>query len=162
MKKLNALLLIAVLVLSTLMTASCGLFDQQHSLCEKCGKCNVADCDKNEHSDKCKCSSSSQNNGTPGAALPVYGELEGHEGFYMSIFGDPAQQTVEAYQDVVDLGCNWVYLDPWSGTGLDTAGLIKALEACEAVGLNALIMTNNTHNEREEDLQSFLELAKID
>lgn len=160
MKKVNALLLAVVLVLSTLMTASCGLFNQ-HSLCEECGKCTVEDCDKAEH-EKCKCSSSSNQGGAIPTALPVYGDIEGHEGFYLSIFGDPAQQTVEAYQQLVDLGCNWVYLDPWSGTGLNSSGLIKALEACEAVGLNALIMVNNTHNESDDDLQSFLELATID
>lgn len=94
--------------------------------------------------------------------LPVYGELAEGEGFYFSLFADPAQQTLEAYQNIVDCGMNWVYIDPWSGTYINSAGLIKALEMCEQVGLNALIMINNTHDGGIDEHVSFLDAATID
>lgn len=93
--------------------------------------------------------------------LPVYKELENpdKEGFHLAIFGDPAQQTVEAYQKIKDCGFRMVYIDPWSGTALDSDGLIKALECCEAVGLEAMFQIGNTHG---EEPKSFLDHAKID
>ncbi len=97
--------------------------------------------------------------------LPVYEKLENpqEDGMYFAIFADPAQQTVEAYQKIKDCGVRMVYLDPWNGTALDSDGLIKALEICEEVGLDAMIMTNNTHmTEDEEDLLSFVDEAKVD
>lgn len=94
--------------------------------------------------------------------LPTYAKLPEGEGFYFSLFADPAQQTLEAYQNIVDCGMNWIYIDPWSGTGINSAGLIKALELCEQVGLNALIMINNTHDSRVDEHVSFLDAATID
>ena len=138
MKRIFALLLVAVMIMATMLTTSCNLIAGSH-LCDECGKCPKSDCTAEGHSTKCICSLVS-------SELPVYGELEGHEGFHLSVFAEPAQQTVEAYQMLVDLGCNWVYIDPWSGTSLGSVGLAKALEVCEEVGLNAMIMTANGYN----------------
>lgn len=152
MKRFYALLLAAVTTLSVLATSSCTLIFGNDHLCEDCGKCTDSDCTLIGHSDKCTCAGSGE--------LPFYEALPDGEGFYLSIFADPAQQTVEAYQDVVDLGCNWVYIDPWSGTNLDSPGLIKALECCEAVGLNALIMLSNAHG--ASDFISLVDDSTID
>ena len=154
MKKISALLLVVTIILTTALTTSCSLFAGAH-LCDECGKCKLVDCTIKSHATKCVCDSIN-------SELPVYGKLEGHSGFHLSIFADPAQQTVEAYQQVADLGCNWIYIDPWSGTNINTAGLAKALEACETVGLNALIMLGNAASTKKDEFRSFLDLATVD
>ena len=81
--------------------------------------------------------------------IPTYAALTDPttQGFYTSLFGDPYQQTVEAYKTIKDCGFRYVQLDPWFGTALDSPGLISALEACEANDLKAIIMINNNHEE---------------
>lgn len=153
MRKINALLLAVATLLSILSFTACQI-GGTHAMCEKCGRCAIADCTVEGHEVKCECALA----GT--GELPTYGPLDG-PGFHISIFGDPGQQTVEAYQQLVDMGCDWVYIDPWNGTNINSTGLIKALEACEAVGLNALIMVNNTHMEKGKEY-SFLDVATID
>ena len=110
MKRLLSTILAILMLLSTF--ASCSMLLDGH-LCDECGKCNVANCKDASHGQKCVCG---QIIGT--GELPVYSKLpDGEEGFHLSIFGDPAQQTVDAYQGVKDLGCNWVYIDPWNQYG---------------------------------------------
>ena len=156
MKKLNSIILV-IAILGTLLLSSCQFINKDHT-CPDCGRCTLTDCTEDGHTKKCNCE-----NYVPGSGeLPTYGDLEGHPGFHISIFGDPAQQTVEAYQQLKDLGCNWVYLDPWNGTNINTPGLIKALEVCEQVGLNALIMINNAADATPETAVSFLDVATVD
>lgn len=98
------------------------------------------------------------------AELPVYEALDNpdKEGFYISLFGDPAPITLENYQKVKDCGFRTIYLDGWFGNTYNSEGMGKALELCEEVGLDALIMLNNTMGTTDDELQSFSEVFKVD
>ena len=151
MRKFYALMM-AIIVIATLAVTTACESPFGDRLCDVCGRCTNENCAKEKHSIKCICEKVKE-------GIPAYGDLEANQGFYLSIFGDPCQQTIEAYEMVKELGCNWVYLDPWNGTGLNSTGLAKALEVCEVVGLNALIMLGNSYDTTTENAVSFLDVA---
>ncbi len=95
--------------------------------------------------------------------IPTYAALTDPttQGFHTSLFGDPYQQTAEAYKTIRDCGFRYVQLDPWFGTGFNSQGLINALNACDANELKAIIMIDNNHEEGWEPY-SFLDNATID
>ena len=87
--------------------------------------------------------------------LPAYAALEDpiKDGFYTSIFGDPAQITTEAYKDVADCNIRYVYIDSWYGTS--NAEKRKAvMEKCAENGLKAYIMPNNTHDNIRDNVDN--------
>lgn len=132
MKRKQKLMLIATLLLISLVTSSCGMLKK----------------------------TSSNGNGK----IPEYKALENpdEDGFYLAIFGDPSPETEENYQLVKDCGFRTVFLDAWHGTGRGTETEKYVLETCEKLGLNVMIMPNNTMNESEDQLKHFEDLYKED
>ena len=95
--------------------------------------------------------------------IPTYAALTDPmtQGFHTSLFGDPYQQTVEAYKTIKDCGFRYVQLDGWFGTSFNSQGLVNALNACDANDLKAVIMIDNNLEEGWVPY-SFLDHATID